>query len=130
MIGFLLAKMTEGGGSAGGADAALPVVEDALLADVRGEDVVRRLQMGQAAMQREMAWLRNRLEEGEGGLPAEVDLARAIREIQAGYAEVEGFARLAEAARTRLESMGVTCLMGLEDVRERLRALERAGEGN
>ena len=130
LMGFLLGHLTAGGWSAGGADAALPVEEDALLADVRGEDVVRRLQSRQAAMRHEMAWLRKRLAEGQGVLPAEVDLARMVREVEAEYAELEGLARLLQAGQARLYEFVSGCEIRIASVGERLEMLEQAVEGN
>ena len=130
LMGFLLGHLTAGGRSAGGADEALPVEEDALLADVRGEDVVRRLQSRQAAMRHEMAWLRKRWAEGQGVLPAEVDLARMVREVEAEYAALEGLARLLQAGQARLYEFVSGCEIRIASVGERLEMLERAVEGN
>ncbi|MDE0205742.1 MAG: hypothetical protein OXP66_06935 [Candidatus Tectomicrobia bacterium] len=100
-----------------------------MLADLRGEDVLQRLRAGQAAMQQEMAWVRQRLAQGEGVSSTEADLARAVSEVQADRAELESFVRLLEVRQMRLQSMVIRYHIGLEALRERLDGLAPADEG-
>ena len=100
------------------------------LADLRGEDVLRRLRAGQAAMQQEMAWVRKWLAQGEGVSSAEVDLAQAVSEVQAEHAELEALVRLLEGRQMRLESMVIRYHIGLEELRGRLDGLDPADEGS
>ena len=110
----------------------LPVPEPAggLLADIRGEDVLQRLRAGQAAIEREMEWVRNRLAAAEGVPSAGTDLVRSVAEVQAEYAEMEGFVGLLEAGQTWLRSRVIGCQIGLEELRERLEGLEQEDERN
>lgn len=101
-----------------------------LLADVRGEDVLQRLQADQAAMRQEMAWVRQVLASGEGVPSAETDLLRAVSEVQAEHAELKGFLRILEVSQMRLNGIVIGCDSRLEELRERLEGLDLADERN
>ena len=105
-----------------------PVSE--LLADVRGQDVLERLRVGQAAMRQELAWVRYVLASAEGVSSAETDLLRAFAELQAEHAALEGMLRFLQAGHMRVESMVIRYHIGLEDLSERLDGLDPAGERN
>ena len=81
-----------------------PVPEDGLLADVRGEDALYRLEVTQAALKREMTLLRAWISgeyEGELASPADVDLAESLAELEAGHAILgTDVARLVASQRT------------------------------
>ena len=101
-----------------------------LLADLRGEDVLHRLETTQAAMRQEMAWLRQRLAEGSRVSSSTADLARAVSEVQVEQAELAALLRFLEAGQMRVESMVIRYHIGLEDLSERLDGLDPAGERN
>ena len=107
-----------------------PELTDGLLADLRGEDVLQQLRAGQAAVQQEMAWIRQWLAQGEGVSSAEADLVRAVSEVEVEHAKLEAFVRLLEGRRMRLESMVIRNHIGLEELRERLDGLDLADEGS
>ena len=81
-----------------------PIPEDGLLADVRGEDALYRLEVTQAALKREMTLLRAWISgeyEGELASPADVDLAESLAELEAGHAILgTDVARLVASQRT------------------------------
>ena len=101
-----------------------------LLADVRGEDVLQRLQADQAAMRQEMAWVRQVLASREGVPSAETDLLRAVSEVQAEHAELNGFVRLLQVSQMRLNGIVIGCDIRLEALRERLEGLDLTYERN
>lgn len=107
-----------------------PEATGGLLADLRGEDVLQRLQAEQASMQHELAWLGKRLAQGEGVSSVHADLPRAVSEVQAEHAELEAFVRLLEGRQMRLESMVIRYQIGLEELRERLDGLAAADGGS
>ena len=108
----------------------VPEPAGGLLADVRGEDVLQRLQAGQAAIEREMEWVRNRLAEAEGVSSAGTDLVRTVAEVQAENAELKELVRLLQVGQMRLNGMVIGCDIRLEELRERLEGLDPADERN
>ena len=81
-----------------------PLLEDGLLADVRGEDTLYRLEATQAALKREMSLLRQRVSGGsEGALSAETDLLRSLAELEAEHAMIGGRVARLEAGQTALQ---------------------------
>ena len=80
------------------------IPEDGLLADVRGEDTLYRLEVTQAALKREMSLLRERVSGGsEGALSAETDLLRSLAELEAEHAMIGGRVARLEAGQTALQ---------------------------
>ena len=85
-----------------------PIPEDGLLADVRGEDTLYRLEVTQAALKREMALLRAWISgeyEGEIVSPADVDLARSLAELEAGHAFLGAHVARLEASQRALHDL-------------------------
>ena len=80
-----------------------------LLADVRGDDVLHRLQMTQAALKRELALLREWASKGGELLPPDTDVAYALARQQVGHTELAGLVRQLEAHQMSLETMVVKC---------------------
>ena len=106
----------------------LPEPKGGLLADLRGDDPLWQLRVKQAALEREMSFVRKRLSVPEGASPTAPDLARALAELEARHAEVAGLVGHLEASQMRLVSMAVACQAGLahlSEAVERLRAEER-----
>ena len=108
----------------------VPEPAGGLLADIRGEDVLQRLRAGQAAIEREMAWVRQVLASGEGASSAEPGLLRAVSEVQAEHAELKGFVRFLEVSQMRLNGIVIGCDIRLEELRERLEGLDPEDERN
>ena len=93
-----------------------PLPDEGLLADLRGEDTLHRLEITQAALQREMSVLRQWVFEGDEGsaLSAQLDLARAVAELEAGQAHVRSRLAHLESDQVRLGEMIDACQIGLE----------------
>lgn len=100
-------------------------VPDGRLADVTGEDMLYKLKITQAAMQREMALLREWIEADGEVLPADADLARVLSGLHVAQSELEGLAGHLEAGQARLFDLAARHEIELEAVRRRLRVLEQ-----
>lgn len=79
-----------------------PAPPERLLADVTGEDVLWKLRITQAAMQREMALLRQWVSQGNGVSSAETDLAQAVSGLAARHEELGGLIGHLEAGLVSL----------------------------
>ena len=130
IFGIVVVEMSGSGGSVRQAEERFVVEDDGVLADVRGEDVVQRLQAEQAAVKREMAWIRRRLTASGGVSSGEVDLARQVLEAEAAYAELMALVRQADVGQAKLVSIVMGCQLGLKVLEDQMRELERAVEGN
>ena len=99
-------------------------VPDGRLADVTGDDVLYKLKVTQAAMQREMALLRDWISADGAVLPEEADLARVLSALQVAQSELEGLAGHLEAGQTRLFELAARHGIEPETLRRRLAVLE------
>ena len=109
---------------------ALVAEKGGLLADVRGEDTLSQLRVSQAAMEREMEWVRRRLTEGEGVSWVETDLVRAVSEVEAGQWKLKTLAGLLQVQQVRLHSMVIGCQESIAVLLERFDTLDPMGKGN
>ena len=110
-----------------------PIAEDGLLADVRGEDTLYRLEVTQAALKREMALLRAWISgeyEGEFASPAEVDLARSLAEMEAGHAMLGAQIARLEASQRALHDLVRRMESMMLIPSERLNELDESEERN
>ena len=82
-----------------------PPLDDGLLADVRGEDTLYRLEARQAALVREMALLRewvSGVSGGEGTASGDRDLVRWLAELEAEHVMLGGEVARLEASQAAL----------------------------
>ena len=110
-----------------------PFPEDGLLADVRGEDALYRLEVTQAALKREMALLRGWISgeyEGEFASPADVDLARSLAELEAGHAILGARIARLEASQRALHDLVGRMESTVLIPSERLNELDKSEERN
>ena len=110
-----------------------PIPEDGLLADVRGEDALYRLEVTQAALKREMellrAWMSGEYE-GEFASPADVDLAESLAELEAGHAMLGARIARLEASQRALHDLVGRIENTLLIPSERLNELDKSVERN
>ena len=112
---------------------ALPLPDGGLLADVRGEDPLHRLAVTQAALKREMALLRERVsgeDESEGAPSAEMDVVRALANLEAKNAMFRGHVVRLEAGQTALRDEIRRLETALVTLGELSGELHRLEEGN
>ena len=110
-----------------------PVPQDGLLADVRGEDTLYRLEATQAALKREMALLRRWISgeyEGEIESPADVDLAESLAELEAGHAMLGAHVARLEASQRALHDLVMRMESTVLIPSERLNELGESEERN
>ena len=107
-----------------------PPVPGGRLADVTGEDELHKLKVTQAAIEREMALLRQWVSEGTGGLPEEADLARTLAMLHVRQDELDGLVRHLEAGQARLEVMAMECRLDLSVQSQRLSEQQQAFEAH
>ena len=100
-------------------------VPDGRLADVTGDDVLYKLKVTQAAMQREMALLREWISADGVVLPEEADLARVLAALHVAQSQLEAIAGHLEAGQARLAHLVKRHEIEFEAVRRRLRAVEQ-----
>ena len=98
---------------------AIPKAE-VLLSDVRGDDVLHRLQITQAALRREITLLRERASQGGEALPADVDTAHALAVLQENQSRLGAQVRHLEARQNRLDGLVTGMQTGLAEQRQRL----------
>ena len=100
-------------------------VPDGRLADVTGDDMLYKLKITQAAMQREMALLREWITADGMVLPEEADLARVLAALHVAQSQLEALAGHLEAGQARLVHLVKRHEIEFEAVRHRLRVLEQ-----
>ena len=90
------------------------------LADVTGDDVLYRLEVTQAALQREVAVL-GKLLSGEGvPLPEDAEVTLALATLAARQDQLDALVSRLEAGQTRLRDVAETCRMELSMLSQRL----------
>lgn len=121
-------------GDRSGAQQAEDTVSDGgLLADLRGEDRLYRLEFTQAALGREMELLKGRLsgnEEGELSSPGELALRLSLAELEARHGMQGGRVAELEARQMALHGEILRLETALVTFAERFGELHRLEEGN
>jgi len=97
-----------------------------LLADLRGDDVLHRLETTQAALTREMAFLREAASRGGAPLPEEPETVWVLAAHGAQLEQLGAVVARLQADRMRLGDMAVGLKAGLEALSRRLTELEEA----
>ena len=122
------------GGRSGAQQAEDTSVSDGgLLADLRGEDRLYRLEFTQAALGREMELLKGRLsgnDEGEFPSPSELALRLSLAELEARHGMLGGRVAELEARQMALHGEMLRLETALVTVAERFGELHRQEEGN
>lgn len=101
-----------------------------LLADVRGEGTLHRLEVTQAALAREVSLLRGRLSEGYDAGSAQSEMAQLLAELRAGQAHLGALVGRLEARQTALRNEIMQLEMVLATMSERFGELHLLEEGN
>ena len=117
-------------------DADLATLDGGLLADLRGDDVIHRLVVTQAALKREMSMLRDAASRDGLSLPDDVETTFALAAHAAELERLGALVKKLEADQRRLQGLTVVSQAGIAILERHVKELEQAleeqaaGEGN
>ena len=109
-------------------DADLVTPHGGLLADLRGDDVIHRLVMTQAALKREMALLREAASRSGAPLPDDVETTFALAAHAAELERLGALVKKLEADQRRLQGLAVVSQAGIAILERHVKELEQALE--
>ena len=109
-------------------DADLATLDAGLLADLRGDDVIHRLVVTQAALKRALALLREAASRGGAPLPDDVETTFALAAHAAQLERLGALVKKLEADQRRLQGLAAVSQAGIAILERHVKELEQALE--